>query len=86
MAGKKTIAYPIELKFVTRTPYFFNGAKDKYDLHKDEIDNILHLLEGEYRVGYVKRKRKFPHGINANSLNEAIRAKLKLIPGIEGDR
>ena len=46
MAGKKTIAYPIELKFVTRTPYFFNGAKDKYDLHKDEIDNILHLLEG----------------------------------------
>ena len=52
MAGKKTIAYPIELKFVTRTPYFFNGAKDKYDLHKDEIDNILHLLEGEYQVGY----------------------------------
>ena len=43
MAGKKTIAYPIELKFVTRTPYFFNGAKDKYDLHKDEIDNICLL-------------------------------------------
>ena len=85
MAGKKAIAYPIKLKFVTRMPYFFNGAKDKYDLHKDEIDNILHLLEGEYQVGYVKRKRKFPHGINANSLNEAIREKLKLIPGIEGE-
>ena len=59
MAGKKTIAYPIELKFVTRTPYFFNGAKVKYHLHKDEIDNILHFFNLTYNYSIIQQNKKY---------------------------
>lgn len=85
MSGKKKIAYPIELLFEVGKPEFFNEAQDKYILHKEQIDRVLDSLKGKIRVGYVKRDRKFIHGINANSLNEAIRNKIKMLPGIEGE-
>ena len=84
MSGKKKIAYPIELPFTIQEPILLNNAIDKYQLHKELIDQLLNALKGSFHVGYVRRQKKYIHGISANSLNEAIREKLKGIPGIEG--
>jgi len=85
MSGQKKIVYPITFNFTVGNPVFFNNAEDKYELHKDVIDDIIKALDGEFTVGYLTRKKKFIHGINAQSLNEAIRKKLELIPGIQGE-
>lgn len=85
MSGKRKIAYPIELKFTVGEPRYFNSAEDKYELHKEIVDKIINSLRGDFRVGYVKRDRNFSHGINAHSLNEAIRDKLQGVPEIEGE-
>ena len=85
MSGKKKIAYPIELPFTIQEPILLNNAIDKYQLHKELIDQLLNALKGSFHVGYVRRQKKYIHGISANSLNEAIREKLKGIPGIEGE-
>lgn len=85
MSGKKKIVYPIDLEFNIGAPLFFNNAKDKYIIHKELIDKLLGALKGSFRVGYVKRDRNFVHGINAHSLNEAIREKLKDIDEIQGE-
>lgn len=49
------------------------------------MNQLLNALKGLFHVGYVRRQKKYIHGISANSLNEAIREKLKGIPGIEGE-
>ncbi len=85
MSGKKKIAYPMKINIKTEEPVFYNSANDKYLLHKELIDSVLNGLNGTYQVGYVKRDRPFRHGINANSLNEALRNKLAEIPGIGGE-
>ena len=76
---------PIELPFTIQEPILLNNAIDKYQLHKELIDQLLNALKGSFHVGYVRRQKKYIHGISANSLNEAIREKLKGIPGIEGE-
>ena len=85
MSGKKKIAYPIDLEFCVGEPIYFNNAQDKYVIHKELIDKLLGALKGTFHVGYVKRERNFVHGINAHSLNEAIREKLKTIDEIQGE-
>lgn len=85
MSGKKKISYPIDLEFKVGKPIFFGGAEDKYTIHKREIDKIIELMNGIFRVGYVKRDRNYCHGINAHSLNEAVRERLKQVDGIEGE-
>ena len=85
MSGKKKISYPIDLPFKTCEPEFLDNARDKYLLHREEIDKIINALNGTFRVGYVKRDRVLSHGINAHSINETLREKLKSIDGIEGE-
>lgn len=85
MSGKKKISYPVDLPFKACEPKFLDNAKDKYLLHKEEIDKIINALNGTFRVGYVKRDRALSHGINAHSINETLREKLKTIDGIEGE-
>lgn len=85
MSGKRKIAYPIDLKFTVGEPQYYNSAEDKYKLHKDIIDKIIDSLKGEFHIGYVRRDKKFVHGINAHSLNEAIRDKLSALSDIEGE-
>ena len=44
MSGKKKIAYPIELPFTIQEPILLNNAIDKYQLHKELIDQLLNAL------------------------------------------
>lgn len=85
MAGKRKIAYPIDLPFKTCEPVFLDNAQDKYLLNKEKVDKLIDVFNGTFRVGYVKRDRKLTHGINAHSINEILREKLKSIDGIEGE-
>ena len=52
MSGKKKIAYPIELPFTIQEPILLNNAIDKYQLHKELIDQLLNALKGSFHVGY----------------------------------
>ena len=85
MAGQKKIVYPIKLKFTIGSPVFFNSAEDKYTLHKEIVNTIIDSLKGEFNVGYLMRNKNFVHGINAQSINEALRDKLKSVSGIMGE-
>lgn len=48
MSGKKKIAYPIELPFTIQEPILLNNAIDKYQLHKELIDQLLNALKGSF--------------------------------------
>lgn len=85
MSGKRKIAYPIDLKFKVGKPKCWNEATYVYKDHRELIDSIIDSLSGEFHVGYVKRDKRLVHGINAYSLNEAIRSKLTKIEGIEDE-
>ena len=50
MSGKKKIAYPIELPFTIQEPILLNNAIDKYQLHKELIDQLLNALKGSFRI------------------------------------